>query len=172
MLSKANLKILYFSYVQSYLTYANIAWGSTHKSKLNSLYIHQKHASRLVYNKHKYTHADPLLKSLNALNIYQINIYQNILFMLKYKLGIVPNYFTNNFFQINANKYTTRGMGNFSLPIKKTKLSQYAIVYRGPYLYNKVIPQSIELTDSGNIYTLKKNLKQLIINTTNFIDMF
>ena len=172
MLSQDNLKILFFSYIQSYLTYANIAWGSTHKSKLNSLYIHQKHASRLIYNKDKFTHADPLLKNLNALNIYQINIYQNTLFMLKFKLGLVPTYFTDSFFYINANRYITRGTGNFTLPLKKTKFSQFSIVYRGPYLYNKIIPQNIELTKMDNLFALKKKLKHIIINLTNFMDMY
>ena len=47
------LKQLYFSYIHSYLTYANIAWGSTHKSKLVSLYRQQKHAARIIYFKDK-----------------------------------------------------------------------------------------------------------------------
>ena len=46
------------------------------------------------------------------LNIYQINRYQNILFMLKFKLGQVPYHFTNNFFINNVNKYNIRETGN------------------------------------------------------------
>jgi len=97
-LSFNNLKLLYFSFINSYLSYANIAWASTHKTKLSSLYKRQKLASRIIFYKDKRTHANPLLKQMNALNVYQINIYQNILFMLKHKLGIVPSRFINNFF--------------------------------------------------------------------------
>ena len=34
ILNKSLLKQLYFSFIHSYLNYANIAWASTHKSKL------------------------------------------------------------------------------------------------------------------------------------------
>ena len=44
ILSKFLLKQLYFSFVQSYLQYGNAAWGSTHKTKLETLCRKQKHA--------------------------------------------------------------------------------------------------------------------------------
>ena len=48
ILSKHNLKQLYFSFIHSYINYANIVWSSTHKSKLERLYRHQKHAAHLI----------------------------------------------------------------------------------------------------------------------------
>ena len=69
------LKNISFSFIHHcYLTYANIAciaWGSTHQSKLKKLCNQQKHASRIIFNKDITTHSRPLLKSLNALNVYQ-----------------------------------------------------------------------------------------------------
>lgn len=47
ILQKHSLKQLYFSFIHSYINYANIAWASTHKSKLERLYRQQKHAVRL-----------------------------------------------------------------------------------------------------------------------------
>ena len=38
ILPKHSLKQLYFSFIHSYINYANIAWSSTHKSKLERLY--------------------------------------------------------------------------------------------------------------------------------------
>ena len=55
----------------------------THQSKLKKLYKQQKHASRIIFNKDITTHSRPLLKSLNALNVYQLNIFQTILLMYK-----------------------------------------------------------------------------------------
>ena len=87
------LKQLYFSYIHSYLRYANITWGSTHKSKLMSLYRQQKHAARIIYYKDKLTHTKPLLKKLNALDVYELNIFQTLIFMFKTKHKLVPDIF-------------------------------------------------------------------------------
>ena len=51
------LKSIYFAYIHSYLNYVNIAWGSTYKTKLKTIYFHQKHAVRIVFNEDKLTHS-------------------------------------------------------------------------------------------------------------------
>ena len=48
IIPRKQLNQLYFSFVHSYLKYANIAWGATQKTKLSTLYCQQKHANRLV----------------------------------------------------------------------------------------------------------------------------
>ena len=62
------------------------------------------HASRIIYYEDKYTHARPLMQSLNALNIYQLNIFQTLIFMFKVKNNMAPNIFNNNVKTI-AHKY-------------------------------------------------------------------
>ena len=76
-------KITYFAYIHLYLNYTNIAWASTYRTKLKTIHFHQKHAVRIVLNEDKLTHSHPLLRSLNALNVYQINLYQHLAFMYK-----------------------------------------------------------------------------------------
>ena len=80
VLNQKCLKHIYFAFIHSHINYANVAWAGTNQTKLKKLFNKQKHASRIIYNKDKYTHAKPLMKSLNALNIYQINIFQNVNF--------------------------------------------------------------------------------------------
>jgi len=172
ILSPDNLKFLYFSLIQSYYIYANVAWASTHKSKLTTLYRKQKHAARIVFNKDRLSHAEPLLKNLKALNVYQINIFQNLLFMIKYKLGLVPSHFSKNFFKNSKNRYDTRETGNFYIPFKKTNLSRFSILYRGPSLYNKLISKNTQLEKLNNINTLKIILKDLMLNTNNFMKFY
>ena len=69
-LNEDSLKTLYFSYIHSYLNYANIAWASTYATKLKRVCLKQKHTVRIVFNKDKLTHSKPLFKNLNALNVY------------------------------------------------------------------------------------------------------
>ena len=79
LLNESSLKCIYFAYIHSYLNYANVAWASTYRTKLKAIYLLQKRAVRIVFNENNMTHSRPLLRSLNALNIYQINLFHNLL---------------------------------------------------------------------------------------------
>ena len=115
-LNKSCLKQIYFSFIHSYINYANIAWSSTHKSKLLPLLRQQKHASRIISFKTKDTHARPLMKDIKILNIFQINILQNLVFMYKVKNKTLPSNFQNKFIQNDKHKYKTRSSSeNYTL---------------------------------------------------------
>ena len=43
-LDKENLKSIYFSFVHIYISYCNIVWASTSKTKLTRISINQKYA--------------------------------------------------------------------------------------------------------------------------------
>ena len=66
---------IYFSYIDSYLKYANIAWASSNPTKLKKTHYLQKQAAQIIFNEDRLCHSWPLLKNLNALNVYQINLY-------------------------------------------------------------------------------------------------
>ena len=87
ILSKFLRKQLYFSFINCYLNYANIAWASTNKSKLQALYRHQKHAARIINFKDKFTFAKPLFQQINAMTVYEMNIFQTLCFMYLCKNG-------------------------------------------------------------------------------------
>ena len=101
MLNKHLLKQLYFSFIHSYLNYGNIAWGSTCKTNLISLYRSQKHAIRVINFKNRYTHTKPLFEEMKILNIYQINVFKVICFMFKCKLKLSPPIFHNIYIYIS-----------------------------------------------------------------------
>ena len=79
LLDKTSLKTTYFSYKHYYLNYANIAWASTHITISNKIHTKQKHVTRIVFNENQVSHSRPLLRSLNALNVCQINLYQHLI---------------------------------------------------------------------------------------------
>ena len=73
-LNKKCLVPLYYSYIHSYIPYANIAWRNTYLSNLKKISGQQNHSVRIIYNKMKYESVRELLRSLKILNVYQINI--------------------------------------------------------------------------------------------------
>ena len=74
----------------------------------NSKKIHylQKQAARIIFNKDRLCHLLPLLKSLNTLNVYQINLYQNLKFMHRIKMGNIPD-FSDETIKKPNHKYST-----------------------------------------------------------------
>ena len=66
---KESLRAIYFSYIHSYLNYANISWASTYFTKLKKIHYQQKHAARITFNEDTLAQSRPLLRSLNPLNI-------------------------------------------------------------------------------------------------------
>ena len=52
------LQSIYFSFVHSYISYANIAWASsTNKTELKKLFRKQKQSARIIFNQVRFTHA-------------------------------------------------------------------------------------------------------------------
>ena len=170
LLNKTCLKNIYFSFIQSYLIYANIAWASTNQTKLKKIYSKQKHASRIIFQEDRYTHARPLMKTLNALNIYQINIFQTLVFMFKLKNNMAPKVFQNQFKSIQHKYPTKYSLQNFKQPKTISKLTKYSITSRGPELWNNFINNETKLIT--NISRFKKTIKKQILNFENEIIHF
>ena len=72
---------MYYSYIHSYLNYANLPWGSNHLMNLKKLRSQQKHAIRIVHNKAKSEHTKELFKLANLLNLYKLNILSIAVYM-------------------------------------------------------------------------------------------
>ena len=53
-LNKDSLLALYFSYIHSYINYANLVWESTNRTYLRKISSQQKHALRLLHNKNRF----------------------------------------------------------------------------------------------------------------------
>ena len=75
------LRSTYFSAIQSYINYANVAWASTFKTELKKLFGKQKQSAGIIFNQNRLAHGRPLLKTLNVLNVYKVNLLQVLMFM-------------------------------------------------------------------------------------------
>ena len=141
-----------------------MAWGSTHKSKLQTLYRRQKHAIRVINARDRFTHTKPLFIEMNILNLFEINVFKILLFMFKCKLNISPKIFDNLFTFKPPNKYTLRTQFLVE-PVIKTKIEEFCINFRGPHLWNKIICLCPHLSQTDNPFIFKKKIKFHIISS-------
>ena len=83
-----------------------------------------------------------LVKELNILNVYQINILQHLSFMFKVKNNITPRVF-NEVFSLIDHLYPTRFSDDgFKICDFNLKLTCFAIGFRGPTIWNEVLTES------------------------------
>ena len=97
LLDFKNLLKIYFSFIHIYINYANIAWASTFKTKLQGILKKQKHAARITFQETRFYHSRPFLEEMKALNVYQSSLIQTLKFMHKTKYGINPRIFLPKF---------------------------------------------------------------------------
>ena len=90
ILNSKCLQNIYFSFIHSCINYENFTWACTNNTKLKKLLGKQRETARILFNQNRFTHTGPLLKTLNALNIYQINLFQVLLIMHRIKANSSP----------------------------------------------------------------------------------
>ena len=73
----------------------------TTRNKSDRILKKQKHAVPIIYYKDKFTHSRPLMRDINDLNAFQINIFQVLKFMYKMKHNLNPRVFDNMFKEIH-----------------------------------------------------------------------
>ena len=106
-LNKDSLLALYFSYIHSYINYANLVWGSTHRTYLRKINSQQKHALRLIHNKNRFYHSKELFESCEILHVYKLNLLNTAVFIHKIKSRTAPSSFLEKFEQ-PVHSYSTR----------------------------------------------------------------
>ena len=94
------LRSLYFTMVQTHLTYGVILWGSTYQCHLKQLSILQTKAIRCINKAHYNTHTEPLVIRSKILKLDDIYKFELSKFMFDCINGQLPipifDYFTTN----------------------------------------------------------------------------
>ena len=147
-LNSRSLQSMYFALVHPYINYANIAWASTNKTYLKTILVKQKQAARLISSNDISISSRLLIKELNILIIYQINIRQHLIYVQS-KKSIIPRAF-NHVFSLIDHIYPTRLSDN------SFKICDFNL---------KSLTESEEsFTD---IALFKNNIKEIFINFSN-----
>ena len=120
-LERSALLALYCSYIQTYINYVNISWGSTCRTNLYKNNSQQKHAIRIIFNKNKFTDTREIFKEQKILNTYQLNILSNIIFMHRVENKTAPSIFLTKFCKPSHVYPTNFSAHNFLVPTFKLK---------------------------------------------------
>ena len=155
-----------------YLNYANIAWASTNKGKLQALYRHLNHAARIINFKDKFTSAKPLFKQINAMTVYEMNIFQRLCFIYLCKNENTPSIFKHIYKRKPINKYTARSKNILFKPLCKKNFARFNLSYRGPHFWNKFTAQNNDLLEAITTHIFKIRLTKIIFASTNILEDF
>ena len=116
----------------------------TYRSKLKTIHVHQKHAARIVYSEDKLTPLHQLLRSLNALNVYQINIYRHLTLIYKTNKNQASGIF-NKLIKKHVHKYPAKFSESCFCPQALTlKATKYSIFQHGPKMWNELSTKIIK----------------------------
>ena len=133
-----SLRILYYSIIYPYLEYCNV-WASTYSSNLCRIVLLQKRAIRILNKSEFHAHTDPLFKKLNILKFEDIRLLQLGQFMYCHKNYLLPKSF-NSMFVLNnqVHTYDTRHSKAFHVPLCRTNIKQFCVIFQGPKLLNSL----------------------------------
>ena len=120
------------------------------------IYIQQKRNQQIVFNDHILNHSRPLLRSLNALNIYQ-----HLNLMCKLNNKEIPRIFYD-LIEKPVHQYSTQlAKTNFSLKKFSLNTTKYSISYRGPHIWNGFLINKVKEMQSHSLFLSRVKSKLL-----------
>jgi hypothetical protein len=127
------LKMVYYSYFHSIMSYGIIFWGSSRLS--NNIFRIQKRIIRIITNRSKRDSSRQLYKQLQNLTFPGQYIFSLLMFLIKYR-EIFPS-------NSDVHDRNTRYNNNLHLPTTNLKLVQKEVLHSGIKIFNQ-LPTSIE----------------------------
>ena len=91
-----------------------------------------------MYSKDRLSHTRELFKECKVLNVYQVNLWKNLVFMHQSNSNTVPKIFLNKFKMPTHNYPTNFARTNCTIPTFKLHKSKYRISIRGPTWWKNV----------------------------------
>ena len=160
ILREATLKTLYYALIYPYLTYCLEVWGSSAKTRLDSIYKLQKLACRIISNSPPRTTTLPLMQSLKILPLPDLYKYAVLCFMFRGQHGRLPPPTSRSIIRQDSRLHPmARRFDILHLPRFKHSLSCSSLLFNGPKFWNSILP-SINVDCS--FYTFKLKVKKFL----------
>ena len=157
--NRNTLKLVYYALVYPYLTYGNLIWGNTYKTRVQKLLNIQKKIIKLMTFKSYLEHTEPMFTELGIFNIFQINDNLTAIFMFRYHhLQNLPEIFENYFFTNDQiHQHNTRNKSKLHKYFKRTNYLKYTLRSKGINLWNELEPR---FKGIKNYYAFKIQIKK------------
>ena len=91
-----------------------------------------------MYSKDRLTHTRELFKECKVLNVYQVNIWKNLVFMHQINSNTVPTIFLNKLKKRTHNYSRNFARSKYSIQPYKLIKSKYRISIRDPTLWKNI----------------------------------
>ena len=164
-LNEKSLFILYNALILPYITYCNIAWAYSSKTRIESILRLQKRALRVCTHSNYRSHTNPIFSNLNTLKVNDIHTLQTACFMFKYKSKSLPLLFQNLYTpNSNLHSYPTRHASDYHLNNPKLIVAQRSIRHHGPDVWNN-LPDHVKA--SASLYSFKSTMKKHLLSQYN-----
>ena len=130
----------------------------------------QKHAIRITHCKDRFSHAKELFRESKILNVFQLNILNNLAFMHEVKSQTSPKIFQNKFREPTSMYPTNFSTSNYSIPPFKLRKSKYRISIRGPTLWKNIPTNSEKMQKSVTVF--KNSMRKKVLELQNETSYF
>lgn len=147
------LKTVYYSLIETYLSYAIIVWGNSSKKNTDRLFVLQKRAVRMIANLKIRESCRGHFKKLNIMTLPSLYMYKTILYLKQHKTDTLKNN--------NVHKHNTRGRKDMYMPPHNLSMYEKGPTYAGIVLYNR-LPDNVK--DIDLVEDFKGQLKKFFID--------
>ena len=150
------IKQVYYGLAYPHILYCVAVWGGAYKTFLDGLFIAQKRLLRVMFQRHRYDHTDPLFDQYKLMKLDSIIQLQTGLFVH----GALHYYPIDCKFE-PVTRDTDRN-NILRIPLCRTSHAQQSVLVRGSRQWNALPPELKCITSK---ITFKNKLKKLVNNT-------
>ena len=123
----------------------------------------QKHAITIIFHENKFAETRERFKEYNILNIYQLNIFDNLFFLHCVKNGKALNVFLSNFLRPSHHYPTSYSGNNYIVTSFKIVKTKYRIIIHPLKLGNIILNIEEKLIENSVICTVNIKTKLVLL---------